>query len=192
MQTQLPEPIKSAIEGGREFFWGEDGAEWKLHIESESSLIEKLRGSPVLIFANNGYGDYLFIEKHQIATHDITVFVYFHETQEVAAWKDSLQMLLGLVPRKPSTDAYPKAVYESGETVELGDKVLFKAWLFFWKGWMDGTVQFVPGVSPRNPEHEHDGLKWVSIKGREMIIGSLVEPESGVIKRIKFVRRGEQ
>jgi hypothetical protein len=25
-----------------------------------------------------------------------------------------------------------------------------------------------------------------------MIIGSLVEPESGVIKRIKFVRRGEQ
>jgi hypothetical protein len=131
MQSQLPEPIKSSIESGSEFFRGEDGAEWMLQIASENSHIEKLSGSPVVVFANNGYGDYLFIKKHHDTTQDDMVFLYFHETQEIEAWKDSLQMLLGQVPRKPSTDAYPKAVYESGETVEIGDKVLFKVWLFF-------------------------------------------------------------
>jgi hypothetical protein len=50
---------------------------------------------------------------------------------------------------------------------------------------MDGIVKYVPGISPRNPEHEHNGLKWVNVKGRGMNIGSLVDPESGVIKKDK-------
>ena len=179
------------MENKKEFFWGEDGAEWKLRIETEVNFIEKVVGSPVLVFANNGYGDYLFLRRTESTDPDNKVFVFFHEAQEIGTWNDSLRVLLGLEQREPSKDSYPKAIYESGETVNLGDKVRFKSWLFFWKGWMDGTVKYVPGISPRKPEHEYNGLKWVSIKGSQMIVGTLVDPKTGVLKGIKFIERAQ-
>lgn len=189
MQIQLPKPIQDAIESKQEFFCGEDGAEWKLKIEPDASSVEKVAGCRVLIFANNGYGDYLFLRKQNDSINDDKVLIFYHETQEIGDWKESLRILLGLETREPSKDSYPRAVYESGEPVNLGDKVHFKAWLFFWKGWMEGTVEYVPGISPRKPQHEYNGLKWLSIKGKQMIVGPVVDPKTGVVKRIRLVER---
>jgi len=189
MQIQLPNPIRDAIENKKEFFWGEDGAEWKLKIEANASFVEKIAGCQVLIFANNGYGDYLFLRKQADSIKDKTVFIFYHETQEIGEWKESLRILLELDTREPSKDSYPRAVYESGEPVYLGDIVQFKTWLFFWKGWMKGTVQYVPGISPRKPQHEYNGLKWLSIKGDKMIVGPVVDPKTGIVKRIRLVER---
>jgi hypothetical protein len=189
MQNQLPTSIREAIESKKQFFWGENGAEWKLQIVTDASFIEKIVGSPVLAFADNGYGDYLFLRKQEETTLDDKVFIFFHETQEIGDWKDSLRMLLGQEDREPSKDSYPCAIYESGETVLLGDKVRFKSWLFFWKGWMEGTVQYVPGISARSPEHEYNGLKWVSIKGNQMMVAPVIDPKTGIIKEIRFVER---
>lgn len=189
MQIQLPKPIRDAIESKKEFFWGEDGAEWKLEIESDTSFVEKIVGYRVLIFANNGYGDYLFLRKQDDTIKDESVFVFYHETQEIGDRKESLRILLGLETREPSKDTYPRAVYESGQPVHLGDKIQFKAWLFFWKGWMDGTVEYVPVISPRKPQHEYNGLKWLSIRGKQMIVEPLVDPITGIAKRIRLVKR---
>lgn len=189
MQIQLPKPIQDAIESKKEFFWGEDGAEWKLKVETDASFVEKIVGCQVLIFANNGYGDYLFLHKESDSIQDDKVFAFYHETKEVGDRNESLRIVLGLETLEPSKDSYPRAVYESGQHVNLGDKVQFKAWLFFWKGWMEGTVEYVPGISPRNHQHEYDGLKWLSIKGQEMIVGPVVDPKTGVVKRVRLVER---
>jgi hypothetical protein len=62
--------------------------------------------------------------------------------------------------------------------------------LLFWKGWIDGVVNYVPGISPRRTELERDGLKWVELKGRDGIVGSLIDPETGIVRKVRFVGRG--
>jgi len=44
-------------------------------------------------------------------------------------------------------------------------------------------------VSKKKPQHEHGGLKWVAIKFRHEQICPLVSPESGKLKKVKFVGR---
>jgi hypothetical protein len=98
--------------------------------------------------------------------------------------------LLELRERPPSSDNYPKAVYDTGELVQPGDRVRVKVWAEFWKGWQDGIVKYVPGISKRNPRHEYGGLKWVAIRFRNGEIGPLVDPKSGKLRKVKFVERG--
>jgi len=58
---------------------------------------------------------------------------------------EDLETLLGLKDRPASVDAYSKAVYETGELVEVGDWVQVKVWAEFWKGWQDGVVKLFRG-----------------------------------------------
>ena len=88
--------------------------------------------------------------------------------------------------RPPSSDNYPSPRYESGEPVLLGDRIRYKVWLFFWKGWINGVVTYVPGVSPRRTQLERDGLKWIELTGRDETIGSLIDPATGVVKQVRF------
>ena len=101
-------------------------------------------------------------------------------------WKCTV---LGLKTRPPSTDAYPAPHYESGEPVLLGDFVRYRVWLFFWKGWIDGVVSYVPGVSPRRTQLERDGLKWIELEGRDETIGSLIDPGTGIVKKVRLIGR---
>ena len=189
LNAQLPKPIREAQEQGIEFFMGEN-CEWKLQFEESPKHIEKIVGGPVCAFANNGFGDYLFLKtKPDGKGLDEDVFEFCHEGPEISPVKEDLATLLGLKERAPSADAYPKAVYETGESVELGDRVQVKVWAEFWKGWQDGVVKYVPGVSKKKPQYEYNGLKWVAIKCRNVELGKLVNPETGKLKKARFVGR---
>ena len=190
MNDNLPVPLQKAQQAGIEFFMAEDH-EWKLEIKGSLKHIEKAAGSPVLAFANNGFGDHLFLKKPPGGDQfDDQVFEFFHEGPEINRVAEPLDVLLGLKERPPSTDPYPKAIYDTGEMVQLGDKVQVKVWAEFWKGWQDGQVEYVPGVSKRNPRHEYNGLKWVAVRFTHGEICPLVDPKSGKLRKVKFLARG--
>jgi hypothetical protein len=65
--------------------------------------------------------------------------------------------------RLPNAESSEKPVrYFDGITeVRLGDRVMAKVW-FLWK--KRGRVVYLPGVSQKNGEFEHHGLRWVAIE----------------------------
>jgi hypothetical protein len=71
----------------------------------------------------------------------------------------------------------------------LGDKVKFKVWVEFWKGWQNGTVTYVPGISDKKNKYERNHLKWIEIKAKKVIAGVLINPETGLVEKIKFIER---
>lgn len=189
MKNLLPESLLNAQKKGIEYFMGEY-CEWKLQVEGSPKFIEDAVGSPVCVIANNGFGDYLFLrEKSDSGGYDEEVFEFFHEGPKISPLAEDLETLLGLKDRPPSADGYPKAVYDTGELVQLKDHVQVKVWAQFWKGWQNGVVEYVPGVSKKNLAHEHGGLKWIAIGLRGGQICSLVDPENGKLRKVRFVQR---
>jgi len=185
-----PSALREAQDKGIEFFMGEN-CEWKLEYEESVKFIEQRVGCPVHVFANNGFGDYLFLKRKQAGDGlEEDVFEYFHEGPEIQRVEEGLETLLGLKDRAPSVDAYPRAVYETGEPVQLGDRVQLKVWAEFWKGWQDGEVEYVPGVSNKKLEHEHGGMKWVAVRIQNGQICPLVSPETGKLKKVRLIGRG--
>src|SRR5256885_637840 len=83
--------------------------------------------------------------------------------------------------------------YNSKTEVLVGDHVEFKILLSFWRGWRRGRVYYVPGISPKNPELEFNGLTWVAIhdsNGGQS--GHIVMPETYQLKKnVRFVRRAD-
>ena len=125
-------------------------ASWKLELAGSIKRIEEVVGSPVYAFANNGFGDHLFLKPTPDGVgFDQHVYEFCHEGPEIKRIEEGLETLLGLQERPPSTDDYPRAVYETGELVELGDKVHINVWAEFWKGWQNGVVEYAPGISRR-------------------------------------------
>jgi hypothetical protein len=187
MKTNIPEVLQLAIEKKILFFAGEN-CEWKFELTDPIEIINKLAGAPVLVFANNGYGDYLFLRESK-GSYEDSVYEYFHEEQKIYLVPEALDTLLGVKERYPTHDRYPKAIYESGEEVLLGDEVQTKTLLLFWRGWQDGVIDYVPGVSNKKNELEHGGLKWISIKIKDGAIDPLVLPDTGVVKNVRLIRR---
>ena len=166
--------------------------EWKLELEGSPPFIADRTGGPVLVFANNGFGDYLFLEQTPDGQRFAEpVFEFLHEGPSIERVTDDLETLLGLKDRPPTADNYPKAVYATGEAVQLGDRVQVKVWAQFWKGWQDGVVKYVPGISKKKSQHEYGGLNWVAIRFRDGEICPLVDPETGTLRKVRFVGRGE-
>ena len=188
MKVNLPEPILLAQRKGIEYFMGED-CEWKLEIEESNPYVEGIVGVSVCIFANNGFGDFLFLKREESSAYEKTIFEFFHEGPEINEIDEELETLLGLVERPASDDDYPRAIYDNGSPVRLGDVVQFKLWTEFWRGWQSGVIVYVPGISNKKLEHEHGGLKWVSIKFEDGCINPLVDPKTGILRKIKFVKR---
>ncbi len=62
MNNNLPEALLKAQKKGIAFFMSQE-YEWKLELEGSAMFLEDIVGCPVLIFANNGYGDNLFLKK---------------------------------------------------------------------------------------------------------------------------------
>ncbi|HMP81113.1 MAG TPA: hypothetical protein PKA41_00220 [Verrucomicrobiota bacterium] len=189
MNLFLPKPLREALEKGVGFFMGED-CEWKFEQKESAEFIEKIVGCPVYAFANNGFGDYLFLKKRPDGDgFGEDVFEFFHEGPEIKRITENLETLLGLKDRPASVDVYPKAIYETGELVQVGDRVQVKVWAEFWKGWQDGQVDYVPGISKKKLKHEYNGLKWVAIRFRNGEICPVVDPKSGKLRKVRFVAR---
>lgn len=190
MNEDLPEPLLNAQKRGAEVFMGE-ACEWKLEPKGAVKRIEQLVGCPVYAFANNGFGDHLFLKrKPDGGGFDGGVYEFLHEGPEVKRLEEDLETVLGLKERPPSADTYPKAVYATGELVQPGDKVQIKVWAEFWKGWQGGTVMYVPGISKKNLQHEYNGLKWAVVKFGNGELGPLVDPKTGILRKVRFVERG--
>ena len=87
----------------------------------------------------------------------------------------------------------PVYYHSSSEEVLVGDRVEFRNWLFFWRGWQKGRVFYVPGSSPKNEELERDGLSWGSIENENgEQIGVLFEPDTFQLqKSVRFVGRAD-
>ena len=169
-----------------------ENCEWKFECDGSAEFIQQVVQSPVFVFANNGFGDYLFLKQRPKGDgFGEEVFEFLHEGPEIYEVPEALEILLGLRERSASADAYPKAIYDTGELVQLGDRVQVKVWAEFWKGWQDGEVEYVPGVSKKKLRHEHGGLKWVAIRFRNGQICPLVDPESGKLRKVKFIRRND-
>src|SRR5436190_24153821 len=109
MPNHLPASLVNAQKAGIELFqW--QACEWKLELKGSAKHIEQFVGCPVYVFANNGFGDHLFLKRRQASDEfEEVAYEFFHEGPEVKRVDDDLQTLLGLKDRLPSADAYPKA-----------------------------------------------------------------------------------
>jgi len=81
-------------------------------------------------------------------------------------------------------------LYSDGRTaVLLGDVVSYSAWIFLRR---EGVVDYVPGISSKNPQMEYGGLTWVSISSGDRRVQTIVDPDSSCLKKsVHFIRRGE-
>ncbi len=179
--------IQQALDEGIVYFHS-GNCEWKILVERDE-YVDECVGRDVLIFANNGYGDYLFLKYDGPDEFEPAVFEFMHEGQQVEPLHDELDTLLGLRERPTSSDAYPSAKYENGQEVALGDRVQFKTWVSFWK-WQEGIVSYVPGQSNKDMQYESD-LKWLAIRNDEMEVDPLIDPITGVVKKVRLIERGK-
>jgi hypothetical protein len=129
--------------------------------------------SDALVFANNGYGDYLFL-----VPDSPSVMVFRHEEHVTADYCQPIDELLPNKKRLPSNHP-PILYFGTQEAVAPGDRVFVRYWLFF-SGF--GTVTYVPGISPLKRELERDGLAWVRAKlDKGVLVDTVVI--KGVLKK---------
>ena len=160
------EKIKKLTAKTDYFLYG--GNEWRVKLDSDKQ-IEKLCGKEILVFADNGFGDYLFLFKENDSCLMI-VHHFFHEKNLLTELSDSFEELLELKLTELSNDNYPQVVYKNGGKIYPGDKVKFKIWFFFRKGCQDGVVTYAPGISPQRNEYEYNGIKKITAMLRSALL----------------------
>jgi hypothetical protein len=192
MSEYIPRPILQALDQGIEYFVDQNH-EWKLEIEQNLEHVRNSVGNSVLVFGNNGYGDFLFLkERSDGHGFEPQAFQFLHEEDEIVPVQENLKTLLGLFPRPPSSDNYPRAKYTSGETIELGDSVKLFSWFQFWKGWQKATVIYVPGVSNLDYRFEYNGIKLVQIENENIEMGCFIDPDTGFVKKLRLIKRASE
>jgi len=83
MNDGLPKSLRQAQKRGIEYFQSED-CEWKLECMESAKFIKEMVGCDVSSFANNGFGDYLFLKKKSNGDgFEEEVFEFFHEGPEI-------------------------------------------------------------------------------------------------------------
>ena len=186
----IPPVLESFIESGGTSVSTDDD-DWEIRFESPSSAVVK-KGVPAnaLIFAENGYGDfmYLLVNPASDSTFDDTVYVYWHEEgrSEVLAGK-----LNGLLYPPEPTPSKQKTIYYYGGKIEvkLGDEVSARD-LFFRR---TGRVVYLPGVSKKNREFEYGGLTEVGIRfSHGSMTATVVDPNTSWLKKsVRFIGRSD-
>jgi hypothetical protein len=152
---------------------GPNGEEWRLEIEAGMPpWLARCFPPDALVFANNGYGDHLFLVPDSSA-----VMVFWHEGHETAGYCPIDELLPN--KKRPPSQHGPIGYFDTEQQVMIGDRVFIRYWLFF-SG--HGTVTYVPGFSPLKRELERDGLAWVRTK---LDNGNLVDTIviDGVLKK---------
>jgi hypothetical protein len=83
-----------------------------------------------------------------------------------------------------------RVVYaRTGEQVLPGDIISTRLFFFFRK---EGTVVYVPGISPKRSSLEYNGLTWVGIQELSgSFFSALVDPNDNRLDNsVEFLRRG--
>lgn len=155
---KLPPAIQKALDHKIEFFT-DIHCEWKLEITLQNEYIKEVVGSEIVVIANNGYGDYLFLktDSHELAPK-LPLYKFWHEGPEIEQVEEELDVYLGLCPYPPSNTPIPK--YSNGQTVTLNDDVEFKS--FFRK--KKGRVTYITGISPLNHKIETVGIACIEVE----------------------------
>jgi len=148
--------------------------EWRLQIEqNKPEWLARCFPESALKFANNGYGDHLYL-----LPDSQSVMVFWHEGQVHEPYCANIVDLLPNKRRPPSQHG-PVTYFGTNEVVQLSDRVFVKYWLFF-SG--QGTVTYVPGVSNLRRELERDGLAWVRVSlDKGVIVDTIVL--AGILKK---------
>lgn len=165
--------------------------EWEVKLEFPSQRIMSLfPNQEVLIIANNGIGDYLFLKPNEMdqSLYDETVYVFWHEEKVIEVIAENIRDLL--FPTTLSPVVYNTIYYYGGEVdVKLGDEVSAKD-LFLRK---TGRVVYIPGISKQHKEFERDGMAWIGIRfPKGSVCGVWIDPTNCWVKRsIRFLRRSQ-
>lgn len=184
----LLERLSALIEESPDALIGPDGEHWCLEIEDDPD-VKRDFPSGALIFAHNGVGDHLFL-----ALDSPGVKVRWHEGNLLEEYCPDPRDLLPDPGRPPSEHPdvfYSEKIHDERIQVLVGDRVQVKVWLFFWRGWQDATVDYVPGLSSFRSDLEYGGLSWVSVhEGSGGTVGVLVDPETHQLRHsVRFVGR---
>lgn len=190
LRDALPLAIQQLAAREPTVLQGEEG-EWLLKIEVPPALIRDALPAGAIVIAHNGYGDFLFLERISGESRfSETVHVYWHEGPEIAIYARDIAELAG--PAAQPSD-HAAVSYSDGTAVQLGDRVELRVWVRLFRR-SPGVVVYVPGISQRRPQMEHDGLAWVGVRLDHggAVVGSWVEPATNRLQGgIRLVRRGE-
>jgi hypothetical protein len=188
-EPRLPEALNAFLARGGKRFECDDG-DWSIEIKPAEKDPSKNVPHEALIIAGNGLGDVLFLKplRSNSATLGETVYVFWHEEQRVAVFSNDVSQLTGLLP--PEASPFRPVFYHDRSTeVRVGDKVSMRGWFRR----INGSVDYVPGISAKERGLEHNGLSWVRIlTERNTTVITVVDPKSHRLKRkIKFVKRAQ-
>lgn len=187
----LPDVARKLAQGSRRILETEHG-QWEVQVCRPPREIERLVPSGAVVLANNGYGDFLFLQPGPESNDQLspTTYVYWHEGPQVEVFSPDLQQLIDL-PEKPSS---AQAFYADGTPVMLDDRVELRVWVKLFRK-LPGTVVYVPGLSKRWSQMEHGGLAWVGIRMNHggTVVGSLIDPETKCLQKgVRLLGRGER
>lgn len=189
LRDALPPAVQELAARGATLLQGEEG-EWLLDIGPPSALIRDALPPGAVVIGNNGYGDFLFLDRQpgERRFSDV-VHVYWHEGPEIAIYARDITALAG-----PAAQPSDVAVsYYDGAPVRLGDRVELRVWVRLFRK-SAGVVVYVPGISKRRPQMEHSGLVWVGVQLDDggTVIGSFVDPATHRLQKgVKLTGRGE-
>ncbi len=165
-----------------------DEEDWEIDIYKNDK--ETNIPSGAIIFANNGYGDSLYIRDLTVNTlSDLNIYVFWHEEQVCEKFIDNICLLINPPPPKPSE--FGAIFYYGGKVkVGLGDEVLARDLIFR----KIGRVSYLPGVSKKHREFEHGGIAWIGITfSSGSITGVYIDPNNKWVKKsVKFLKHSTE
>jgi hypothetical protein len=187
----LPDAARKLARSSRRMLETEHG-QWAVQVCRPPKEVERFVPSGAVVLANNGYGDFLFLQPGPEPNRQLSpvTYVYWHEGPSIEVFSPDLQNLIDF-PEKPSS---AQAFYADGLPVMLDDRVELRVWIKLFRK-LPGTVVYVPGLSKRRTQMEHGGLTWVGIRMDHggAVVGSLVDPETGYLqKKVRLLGRGER
>lgn len=166
---------------------------WKICIESSNfTQFTNVIPKDSLVIANNGLGDNLYVSLNDSIDNilDNKIYVFWHEGNWTEIISQKIEYLTEkFICKKPSK--YKKIYYYDRKTnVKLGDIVIAKC--FFTK--KKGKINYLPGVSNKNPEYEYSGIMEAAIKfDNGTTTATIVEPKNFFLqKHIIFISRAKE
>lgn len=183
-EAAVPALLLEFMARGKKTYRGEDG-DWEIKIEPAlPPFLMNALPPRSLIIGNNGCGDHLFLAAPESdpRSYGPTVFVYWHDGQEIQPYLDTLELLTN--PPKAAPSNRKPVLYFGGDTPVLpGDRVSVRGFLQFWRRF-PGTVNYVPGISKKNRDLESGGLAWVGVRFDSGIrTGYWVDPDTSRVKK---------
>lgn len=176
--------VIKALQSTNVSYFDYKGYEWKVEVEIYNEIIKSL-SEGATAFANNGLGDYLFLKDVSLNDSLPIVYEFWHDGPQILKSVEDFLTIIGLRVRNKSNIAVPK--YESGDTMQIGDIVQYKGFLRK----KTGEITYVPGVSKKDPNLEHDGINMALLKKENgMQVTLTIDPVRNIpCSYIKLLKR---